>query len=509
MVESKQRKAFNFAAFIAPCMILYLLFFITPFFKGIYISLTKWDGLTPKSPVSLSQDQFENEILNKLKKETDKKYLLSIYELNDSSKKYTRLSISGGTRNKVERIIRKTGWQPENNKFVGLENYKKILTGKVDEDFYPRSYTQRKYTNTSELPNHIGEKEFEKEILKKATEENAHIISSAYSYDINKKYYELDKSLDSLSIEDALWEIPEVKDSKTISESDVDGFIKNIKDASLSGNENKAKNIVFFFTNNHAVSDLSKAKIENVAEKLFSLGELKNALAEAWVLKKFNMGVTGFTLFFAIFSVLGINLLAFGLALALDTGLRGQKIYRTLFFLPNVLSMVIVALIWSMLFVQLLPAITGIEKWISDSAKTPWLLVLVAVWQGAGYYMIIYLAGLQNIPTDIIEAAKIDGTSPWQRFRYITLPLLVPSITISLFLTIANALKSFDLIYAMIGSTGYATGTVPFVMDIYFDAFAQKQAGMATAKAMLLFVAILLITGTQLLIMKKKEAKND
>ena len=220
-----------------------------------------------------------------------------------------------------------------------------------------------------------------------------------------------------------------------------------------------------------------------------------------------NMGVIGFTLFFAFFSVIGINFVAFCLALALDSGIKGQKIFRTIFFLPNVLSMIIVALIWSMLFVQLLPAVTGIEQWISDSAKTPWLLVLVAVWQGCGYYMIVYLAGLQNIPVDVIEAAKIDGATGWQRFRYVTLPLMIPSLTISLFLSIANALKSFDLIYAMIGSTGYATGTVPFVMDIYFDAFSLKQAGLATAKAMVLFVVIVLVTGIQLFTMKRKEVE--
>ena len=193
------------------------------------------------------------------------------------------------------------------------------------------------------------------------------------------------------------------------------------------------------------------------------------------------------------------------LAIALDSGIYGQKALRTIFFLPNMLSMIIVALIWSMMFNQLLPAITGIEKWISDSHKSPWLLVLVLVWQGAGYYMIVYLAGLQNIPTEVIEAAKIDGATGWQRFRFITLPLMIPSMTVSFFLTIANALKSFDLIYAMIGRAGYATGTVPFVMDIYFDAFSKKLAGLATAKAMVLFIAIVIVTGIQLFIMKRKE----
>ena len=113
----------------------------------------------------------------------------------------------------------------------------------------------------------------------------------------------------------------------------------------------------------------------------------------------------------------------------------------------------------------------------------------------------------KNIPTEIIEAAKIDGATGWQRFRFITIPMMIPALTISLFLTIANALKSFDLMYAMVGPTGYATGTVPLVYDIYFQAYSMKESGMATAKAMVLFLAIVLVTGIQLFLMKRKEVE--
>lgn len=506
MVEPKSKRAFYFAAFILPCLVLYLIFFIVPFFNGINISLTNWDGLTPKSPISLNQSEFENNILSKLK-ESDKQYLLSVYELDSSSQQYKRLSLSGSKRRKVERVIKKSGWAPENNKFVGFDNYKKILTGKVSDDFYPHHYLQKKYSATSDLPSFISKKEFEKEVIVKATDENKRIISSSYIYNSEKEKYELDKNLDSFYIEGLVWSLPEVVETKTISDSKIDPFFKKIVDSSLVQDSVAKEDAFDDFVSSNEVSNESKQVIKSATDRIYNLGVLKNALAKTWVLKKFNMGVIGFTLFFAFFSVIGINLVAFGLALALDSGLKGQKVYRTLFFLPNVLSMVIVALIWSMLFVQLLPAITGIDKWISDPAKTPWLLVLVAIWQGAGYYMIVYLAGLQNIPTDVLEAATIDGASGWQKFKYVKLPLLLPAITISLFLTIANALKSFDLIYAMIGSTGYATGTVPFVMDIYFDAFAQKQAGLATAKAMLLFLVILAVTGLQLFLMKRKEVE--
>lgn len=507
MVESKSKKIGYFLAFIIPCLILYVLFFITPFVDGIGISLTNWDGLTPKTPIILEKDAFESEILSKLKKQKDKDYLMSIYSYNSSNNSYERLSISGSKRNKLERIIRKTGYQPEKNKFVGLDNYKKIFTGKIGGVFYPQKTKIEKFTKASNLPTYISKKEFEKEVLPnaKTNPSELKLLNNAYTFDSENERYKLSKNYDEFNVVDAIWTIKEVVETKTVSEGDLDSFVRLLKKDSASGDFLVIKVDVESFAAEHNISLESANIIENAGRKLLQISDVKSALSKNWTVTNWNMGVIGFTLFFAVFSVVGINVLAFALALALDTGIRGQKVLRTIFFLPNVLSMVIVALIWSMIFVQLLPAITGVEKWLSDSAKTPWLIVLVAVWQGCGYYMIIYLAGLQNIPTDIIEAAKIDGASGWQRFKSITLPLMMPSVTISLFMTIANALKSFDLIYAMIGRMGYATGTVPFVMDIYFDAFSLKQAGLATAKAMVLFVVIVIITGIQLFTMKRKE----
>jgi raffinose/stachyose/melibiose transport system permease protein len=222
---------------------------------------------------------------------------------------------------------------------------------------------------------------------------------------------------------------------------------------------------------------------------------------------KFELGVVGFTLFFMFFNVVFSNILAFLLALALDQKLKSRNFLRTIFFLPNVLSMIVVALVWSFVFFNLMPALTGIELWMGDPAKAPWLIVMVQVWREAGYLMIIYLAGLQSIPTDVHEAALIDGARPAQKLRFVVLPLLIPALTICLFLSLSNSLKSFDLVYAMVGPSGYALGTVPFVMDIFFDAFAKRMAGLATAKAMLLFFAILIITGVQLTVMKRREVR--
>ena len=195
----------------------------------------------------------------------------------------------------------------------------------------------------------------------------------------------------------------------------------------------------------------SAAEVKGASEEIFRLGAVKHLLATAWVQQTFEMGVVGFTLFFTFFNVVLSNLIAFFLALALDRGIKTQKVLRSVFFLPNVLSMIIVALVWSFVFFNLLPALTGIDKWMGDPAKTPWLLVMVQVWQQSGYLMVIYLAGMSTIPTDVLEAASIDGATFRRRLRYITLPLLVPAFTICLFLSISNSLKSFDLVYAMQG----------------------------------------------------------
>ena len=508
MVESKTKKVSYFVAFIIPCLILYLIFFITPFGRGIGISLTNWDGLTPKTPISLEKTEFESKILNSPKlSQKQKDFLSSVYEYSSQDNCYHRTQLKGSKRSKVEKIVKKTGYQPEKYKFVGFENYKKIFSGGASEDFYPRVVTLSKFTKTSDLPMAISKKEFEKEICKKLSKESEEykLLNLTYEFNAKSNKYKITSRYDEFEVSDALWYLKEVDELKTIPESEIDLLIKDLKTSAFTQDYLIGRERVKEFIKKYKVSEESENIIYDSCNAYYRIAKVKMILSNVWVVKNFNMGVIGFTLFFAFFSVIGINILAFALALALDTGIRGQKVLRTVFFLPNVLSMIIVALIWSMIFVQLLPSITGVEKWISDSQKTPWLLVLVAVWQGCGYYMIIYLAGLQNIPTDIIEAAKIDGATGWQRFKSITLPMMIPSLTISLFMTIANALKSFDLIYAMIGQTGYATGTVPFVMDIYFDAFSLKQAGMATAKAMVLFFVIVLITGIQLFIMKRKE----
>lgn len=503
MVQPRSQKYLYFGIFLLPAFILYSVFFVYPFLNGFYVSLTNWDGLTPRAPITMAADEFEGRILGNITNPADKDFILSIYKKTEAGDAWSRLSLSGSRRRRAERILSKVGYAPERNRFVGLQNYVDILKGNVSETFYPRFFDQNFYTLTSSLPMEIGKANFEKNFLSKLAPLERSVFENYY-FD-SGEVWKLNSAYSEFSFEDTIWTIPEIDRDGIIPPDTVSAFIAGLKKASIERNITELNDLVDSFIATWKLSFSSELAVKGGANGLFSLGEVKAILAAKWNARGFDLGVIGFTVFFAFFSVVGINLVAFILAIALDTGIRGQKYLRSVFFLPNVLSMIIVALVWKMLFYQLFPRLTGISLWLSDPAKTPWLIVLVAIWQGAGYYMIVYLAGLQNIPTDVTEASKIDGASSGQRFVHITLPLLVPAITISLFLTVANALKSFDLMYAMVGGAAYTLGTVPMVLDIFFDAFARKHAGLATAKAMLLFVVIFAVTGIQLYVMKKKE----
>lgn len=501
MVQKKSTRRINFLLFTAPAFLLYALFFLLPFGQGLRISFTNWDGLTPKTPISMDRADFESQILARLEPGADKDFVVSLYTL-DASDRYSRQGLSGLKRYRLERILRKAGYSPDTYRDVGLNNYRSIFTGEVDARFYPRRYEERYFNPSSDLPIQIEAAEYEKHFLSKLDQEGAALAAAFYIKE--QDTYRLFQEMDEFEAEDPLYSLPAVAWGR-LSSAAVDDFVDTVKKAGLAQDEAALEAALVSFT---APLDEADSEVaETAARKLYAIGEFKTLLASTWRADKFDLGVIGFTIFFALGNVILANLLAFWIAMALDRKLKTKNVLRSVFFLPNVLSMIVVALIWSFIFFHLLPKLTGIQTWMSDSAKAPWLLVLVSVWQAAGYFMVVYLAGLQNIPQDVLEAAMIDGASPWDRLRHITLPLLVPAFTVCIFLSIANALKCFDLVYAMVGPSGYAVGTVPFVMDIFFDAFARKLAGLATAKATLLFIAILAITGLQLYFMKRKEVQ--
>lgn len=505
MVQPRYKVVSSFILFVLPALLLYALFFLYPFFQGIRISFTNWDGLTPRTPISMPKADFEQKILDKTPA-GDRNFLLRIYRFDAADGQYKRYSIAGLDRYRLQGILRGIGYEPDAYRNVGFGNYAQIFAGQVEQRFYPHMFTKTSFNEDSDLPANIPRSEFERLILPHLSrDEDRQLVLSFYGK--NGDAYALNKQLDEFALEDRIWLLPEIDKAKTVPSSNVDGLISTVKDAGLKGDTAALAAAVDLFLRGNSLSSASAAVVKSASEQIFRNGAVKKLLAAAWVQQKFEMGVIGFTLFFTFFNVVLSNLLAFFIALALDRGLKTQKILRSAFFLPNVLSMIVVALIWSFVFFNLLPALTGIDKWMGDPDKTPWLIVLVQVWQQTGYLMVIYLAGMSTIPPDVLEAASIDGAAFRTRLRHIVLPLLVPAFTICLFLSLSNSLKSFDLVYAMQGPSGYATGTVPFVMDIFFDAFAKKQAGLGTAKAILLFLTIALITGVQLTISKRREVQ--
>lgn len=218
-----------------------------------------------------------------------------------------------------------------------------------------------------------------------------------------------------------------------------------------------------------------------------------------------------FTFKFATLNVIFINILAFALALMLDRTVKGIGYLRSIFFMPNVISMIIVGFIWQFIFMNVFGEMSrfiGVrfldKGWLGDPNVVLYSIVLVSVWRGTGYMMIIYLAGLQTINNEIIDASRIDGASNWSKFLYIILPLMVPSINICVFLTIANSFKIFDLVYVMTnGGPGYASEVI--ALNIYNEAFLNDRYGYGSSKAVVLIVIIIIITYIQLKVLKKKE----
>lgn len=218
-----------------------------------------------------------------------------------------------------------------------------------------------------------------------------------------------------------------------------------------------------------------------------------------------------FTLRFTLVSVVAANALALLLAFLLMTTLKTKKVLRTIFFMPNVIGGILLGYIWQFIFTKgfaTIGEITGISffqlPWLGTPGTGFWGLVIVFVWQTAGYMMVIYIAALAGIPKDLIEAAKIDGARAPQLFRSVYVPLIMPAITICLFLTTSNAFKMFDLNLSLTKG-GPGTSTQSLAYNIYAEALINNRYGLGTAKALLFFVAVSLITVTQVWITKRKE----
>ncbi len=213
-----------------------------------------------------------------------------------------------------------------------------------------------------------------------------------------------------------------------------------------------------------------------------------------------------FTVKFAFAAVISINLIAFLLALFLTRGIRGTNLFRTVFFMPNLIGGIVLGYIWQLI-------INGIlynygYSITSNAVFGYWGLVILSSWQMIGYMMIIYIAGIQNIPSAILEAARVDGASPLRTIMSIVIPSVMPSITICLFLSITNSFKLFDQNLALTAGAP-SKQTQMMALDIYNTFYGRVgYEGVGQAKAVVFFVLVAGIALLQLYFTRSKEVEN-
>ena len=215
-----------------------------------------------------------------------------------------------------------------------------------------------------------------------------------------------------------------------------------------------------------------------------------------------------FTVAFTVVSTVTINLLAFAVALVLTRGIKGTNIFRTVFFMPNLIGGIVLGYIWQIL----INCVLSIVEQPLLGLNTPagyWGLIVLMAWQQVGYMMIIYIAGLQNVSPDLLEAAAIDGANSWQTLVKIKLPMVMSSVTICLFLTLTNSFKLFDQNLSLTaGEPNHATEML--ALNIYNTFYARsgpQWKGIGQAKAVIFFVVVVIIALVQLRATRSKEVQ--
>lgn len=258
--------------------------------------------------------------------------------------------------------------------------------------------------------------------------------------------------------------------------------------------------IYYSFTDwNGVTGQLNMVGLDNYHRILFEDEQFR---ASFWITTKYTLVAVVLT-----------NIVGFLLALLLTMNIKTRNILRTVFFMPNLIGGLILGFIWQFIYVkgfESIGALTGWSlfelPWLGDAQTAFWGIVIVAIWQGGGYVMVIYIAALQNVPTDLLEAAKIDGANRLKILRHITLPMIMPSITICLFLTISWSFKVFDTNLSLTNG-GPFKSTEMLALNIYTESFVNNNYGLGSAKAVIFFLVVAAITVTQVYLTKKREVE--
>ncbi len=220
------------------------------------------------------------------------------------------------------------------------------------------------------------------------------------------------------------------------------------------------------------------------------------------------------TIIYAVIVAFFNNFLGLIFALALDTNIKTKTILRTAFFIPSLISAVVSGYVWSFMYHPEMGIFNYLQNvlhigflnqdWLGNPSLVIFSIALVAIWQYSGYYMIIYLTGLQGVPTDLYEACKIDGATWWARFTKVTFPMIAPSITIGIVTATIGSLKVFDQVYVMTkGGPGYSSETLTSLLVT--QTFFSNKAGYGVTISVILFVLVMMVSFVQLNMLKKRE----
>ena len=216
----------------------------------------------------------------------------------------------------------------------------------------------------------------------------------------------------------------------------------------------------------------------------------------------------GFTVKYAVVAIILINVIALCLALLLTRNMKGTNIFRTVFFMPNLIGGIVLGYIWQIL-INCVLSLVGQPLLALNSQAGYWGIIILTAWQQVGYMMIIYIAGLQNVPDDLIEAAQIDGATQWETFWKVKLPMIMSSITVCVFLTLTNSFKLFDQNLALTGGEPNHL-TEMLALNIYQTFYARagmQWKGLGQAKAVLFCLLVVAISFAQLKATRSKEVQ--
>lgn len=239
---------------------------------------------------------------------------------------------------------------------------------------------------------------------------------------------------------------------------------------------------------------IGNAKWVGLSNYLYVFQDSNGFLAALW-----------FTVKIAVVGVITTNVIAFALALLLTRGLKGTNAFRTIFFMPNLIGGIILGYIWQLLLNGIL---ANFQRTLTYSSVYGfWGLVILMLWQQVGYMMIIYISGIQNIPGELIEAAKIDGANAWQVLKNVTLPMVMPSITICTFLTVTNGFKLFDQNLALTNGAPSRMSEM-LALNIYNTFYGRTgYEGVGQAKAVIFFLIVAIISVVQNKLTRSKEVQ--